>query len=75
MADIIKNKVDKLLVNINSQPVYTVKELLYGKKVQPKLINVIGGPAKVLAPILKDKFGIPTYILKTIMLLMLLVLL
>ena len=61
MADIIKNKVDKLLVNINSQPVYTVKELLYGKKVQPKLINVIGGPAKVLAPILKDKFGIPTY--------------
>ncbi len=32
MADIIKNKVDKLLVNINSQPVYTVKELLYGKK-------------------------------------------
>lgn len=59
MADIIKNEVDKLLNNINSRPVYTVKELLYGKKIKPKVINIIGGPAKALASVLEEKFNIP----------------
>lgn len=61
MVDMIKNKVNNLLNEINNQPVYTVKELLYGKKIQPKHINVIGGPAKVLAPIIKEKFNLPCY--------------
>ena len=61
MGDIIKNKVYELLDEINSQPVYTVRELLYGKKVEPKLINMIGGPANILAPILEKKFNLPCY--------------
>lgn len=61
MGDIIKNKVDELLHEINSRPVYTVKELLYGKKVKPKLINIIGGPSRVLAPVLEEKFNLPCY--------------
>jgi N-methylhydantoinase A/oxoprolinase/acetone carboxylase beta subunit len=61
MGDKIKNKVDELLFEINSLPVYTVKELLYGKKLEPKLINIIGGPAKILSPILEKKFNIPCY--------------
>jgi N-methylhydantoinase A/oxoprolinase/acetone carboxylase beta subunit len=61
MGDKIKNKVDELLFEINSRPVYTIKELLYGKKLEPKLINIIGGPAKVLSPILEKKFNIPCY--------------
>ncbi|SHD77843.1 hydantoinase/oxoprolinase family protein [Schnuerera ultunensis] len=61
MGDIIKDKVDELLYVINSQPVYTVKELLYGKKIEPKLINIIGGPANVLASILEKKFNLPCY--------------
>ncbi|HBT49617.1 MAG TPA: methylhydantoinase [Caldanaerobacter subterraneus] len=61
MGDIIKNKVDELLHEINSRPVYTVKELLYGKKIKPKLINIIGGPSKVLAPVLEEKFNLPCY--------------
>lgn len=61
MANMIKDKVDKVLKEINSQPVYTVKELLYGKTIEPKLINIIGGPAKVLAPILEKKFHLPCY--------------
>ena len=61
MGNIIKDKIDELLQEINSQPVYTVKELLYGKKVEPKLINIIGGPANVLAPILEKKFNLPCY--------------
>lgn len=61
MGDIIKNKVDELLHEINSRPVYTVKELLYGKKIKPKLINIIGGPSKVLTPVLEEKFNLPCY--------------
>lgn len=61
MANMIKNKVDEILNKINSQPVYTIKELLYGKQIEPKLINIIGGPAKVLAPILEKKFQLPCY--------------
>ena len=61
MAVMIKNKVDELLKEINSKPVYTIKELLYGKKVEPSLINIIGGPANVLAPILREEFNLPCY--------------
>jgi N-methylhydantoinase A/oxoprolinase/acetone carboxylase beta subunit len=59
MARIIKEKVDDLLTEINSKPVYTVKELLHGKKLVPQSINMIGGPAKVLAPRLEKEFNIP----------------
>lgn len=61
MGNIIQNKVNELLDEINSHPVYTVKELLHGKKIEPKLINIIGGPAKALAPILKEKLNLPCY--------------
>ncbi len=59
MGTIIKNNVNRLLEEVNSKPVYTIKELLHGEKVEPRLINIIGGPANVLAPILEDKFGLP----------------
>ena len=61
MGDIIKDETNKLLDQINSKPVYTVKELLYGKKIKPQLINMIGGPAKFLQPILEKKFNLPCY--------------
>lgn len=59
MGKIIKDNVNGLLEGINSHPVYTIKELLYGKKVEPELINIIGGPAKILAPILEERLGLP----------------
>jgi len=58
MAGMIKEKVDELLIEINSKPVYTVEELLHGKKLVPQSINMIGGPAKVLAPRLEKEFNI-----------------
>ncbi len=61
MGGIIKHEVDGLLYEINSHPVYTVEELLYGKEVQPEVINIIGGPAKVLKPILEEKFKLPCH--------------
>lgn len=61
MGDMVKDKISELLYEINSRPVYTVKELLHGKKLNPKLIHIIGGPAKVLAPYLEKKLSIPCH--------------
>lgn len=51
-------KVNELLAEINSKAVYTIKELLEDRKVEPKFITLIGGPAKILAPRLKTAFGL-----------------
>lgn len=59
MADTIKSQVDYLLKKINSKPVYTVKEVLDGKEIKPEYINIIGGPARSLAPVLEGKFQLP----------------
>lgn len=59
MAGTIKHKTDELLTNINSKPVYTMKELLHGKKVQPTTVHIIGGPAQALAPALEKAYGLP----------------
>lgn len=61
MAQMVKEKIYELLLEINSQPVYTVKEVLEDQKVEPELINIIGGPAKVLAPILEKEFNLPCH--------------
>lgn len=54
----IFDRTNVLLEKINSQPVYTIKELLRDHKLKPKFINVIGGPAKIMAPIISDKFNL-----------------
>ena len=61
MASIIKNKTDELLSEINSKPVYTVRELLHGKRVKPKFINIIGGPASVLASRIEREYSLPCH--------------
>lgn len=61
MADIIKKKTDELLLEINSKPVYTIRELLHEKKIEPKTINIIGGPANILAAILESYYNMPSY--------------
>jgi len=59
---IIKNHSIKILDEINEHPVYTIYELLHGKKLIPKKIVAIGGPAQACAPILEDIFNIPCYV-------------
>ena len=56
MAEFIQQQVADLLSNINAQPVYTVKEVLENKTIDPTFIHVIGGPAKILTPFLADAF-------------------
>ncbi|MCX8127745.1 MAG: hydantoinase/oxoprolinase family protein [Synergistetes bacterium] len=64
MVGSIKKAVEKALDSINNKPVTTIKELLYGKKISPKFLFLIGGPAKALAPFLKEEFGVPCYVPK-----------
>ncbi|SHM03830.1 Hydantoinase/oxoprolinase N-terminal region [Caldanaerovirga acetigignens] len=59
MGDIIREKVEKLLEDINNKPVYTIRELLYGEKISPKKAVIIGGPAKALSLVLERKLKIP----------------
>jgi hypothetical protein len=62
MAKNIKNTAQTLLFEINSKPVYTVRELLHGKQIIPSSVHVIGGPATVLAPLLRKEFQLPTFV-------------
>jgi len=48
----------KMTAAINSKPVYTVRELLLGYKVQPKEILVLGGPAPHFADRLAQLSGL-----------------
>lgn len=59
MATTIQKKVSALLAEINSQPVYTVREVLENRQVKPEEIQIIGGPAKALTPLLASAFNIP----------------
>lgn len=58
-VEVIRTKVIDVLNEINNHPVYTIHELLYGKKINPKNIIAIGGPAKAFASKLEEKFNIP----------------
>jgi len=53
----IREETAQMLDEINERPVYTVHELLEYRKIQPRKIYLMGGPAKVMAPILSKIFG------------------
>jgi len=48
-CQIIVRHVRSVIEEINNQPVYTIHELLEGKKLSPKILYLIGGPAKPMA--------------------------
>ncbi len=47
---------------INERPVYTVHEFLEYRKIKPKKLYLMGGPAKVMAPFLSREFGLPALV-------------
>jgi len=54
----IREEALQMLQEINEKPVYTVHEFLEYRKVEPKKIYLMGGPAEVLAPYLAREFGL-----------------
>jgi hypothetical protein len=57
-AEKIRQAVEDLLDEINEKPVYTITELLEGKKVAPRRVYVMGGPAEAMSGLLRDALGI-----------------
>ncbi len=45
----IRRSIDSMLDEINSKPVYTIHEMIEGKKIVPEKIYIIGGPARAVA--------------------------
>lgn len=58
-CSLILEGIQVLVDQVNSQPVYTIHQLLEGRKVAPKDLILIGTPAKELAPWLKEATGWP----------------
>lgn len=58
----IKSKALEILDNINQRPVYTVKEVVHGKTIKPQRLYVMGGPAAILAPLLRQTFALTTQV-------------
>lgn len=54
----LKLEVDKVINLVNNKSVYTIKELLVQSKIKPEFINLIGGPAKLLAPSIEKEFNL-----------------
>jgi N-methylhydantoinase A/oxoprolinase/acetone carboxylase beta subunit len=58
----IKEDAQAMLREINERPVYTVHEFLEYRKVAPKRLYLMGGPAEVLAPYISQEFGLPVVV-------------
>jgi len=50
----IVHHVRQFIDEVNNQPVYTIHEMLEGRKLQPKELYLVGGPAEVMATPLAD---------------------
>lgn len=59
MAQTIALSVEAFVYYLNSRPVYTVHEVLEGKKIAPDSVLIIGGPAPQLAPYVGEALGLP----------------
>ena len=58
----IVSRIEKVVEEINNQPVYTIHEMLEGKKLRPKSLHVVGGPAGAMAPRLGRMLNCPFFI-------------
>jgi len=52
----IRSAVGALVSSVNDKPVYTIYELLEGKRLRPETVYVMGGPAQALAGFLAEVF-------------------
>lgn len=58
----IASHVRQAIEEINNQPVYTIHEMLEGKKLIPQRLFIVGGPAEAMAPELSRILGCPYHI-------------
>lgn len=58
----IVSHVRSAIEELNNQPVYTIHEMLEGKRLIPQQLFIVGGPAKPMAPELARMLGCPPHI-------------
>ncbi|MCM1129348.1 MAG: hydantoinase/oxoprolinase family protein [Alistipes senegalensis] len=56
-GEMITAKIRSMLEEVNGKPVYTIHELLEGRKISPAEMIVIGGPAPFMAKTLEEMAG------------------
>jgi len=61
-CETIAAKVRSMIQEVNSKPVYTIHELLEGKKIAPQEIIVVGGPAPYLAKQVGELLSMPAIV-------------
>lgn len=61
-CQLIVDKINAMLEEINSKPVYTIHELLEGRKIEPKEVLVVGGPAPYMAERLGKMMNLPVVV-------------
>ncbi len=59
---IVAAAVTSMIDEVNNKPVYTIHEMLEGKKLTPETLFVVGGPAGPIAPRLSELLGCPVQI-------------
>jgi len=59
---LIADAVQDMIEEINNKPVYTIHEIIEDKKITPKALFVVGGPARPMASHLGNLLGCPTHI-------------
>ena len=59
MAETIAESAKAFIYDINSQPVYTIHQVLENQEIEPTSILIIGGPAPQIAEYIGRAFGLP----------------
>jgi N-methylhydantoinase A/oxoprolinase/acetone carboxylase beta subunit len=59
---ILSRAVGEFLTLVNSRPVYTIQEILQERRLTPKRVLLIGGPAKALAPLVEAALELPALV-------------
>ena len=58
----IDAKIESLIGQVNSRPVYTIHEILEEREIEPRKVVVIGGPAQVFQDLLQMRLGMPVLV-------------
>ena len=60
--DAIDAKIESLIRQVNSRPVYTIHEILEEREIEPRKVVVIGGPALAFQDLLQLRLGLPALV-------------
>ena len=57
----ILRAVTDFIEDVNSTPVYTIREILHGSEIVPAQIYIMGGPAESFRSLLEEKLSLPVH--------------